>query len=119
MDILSKRSQYHGKGGPVQLTSTVYKNESFNVDFIKAAQTLGYDHQIELNSPPYSNKRIAYLQTTMTNGHRDSTSFAFLESKKQHLRPNLHVLANSVATKVLFDDNKRATGVTFYRNVKS
>jgi choline dehydrogenase len=118
MEILSKRSQYHGRDGPLELTSTLYKNESFNLDFIKAVQTLGYDYQIELNSPPYSNKRIAYLQLTLTNGHRDSTSFAFLESKKQYLRPNLHVLANSVASKVLFDNNKRAIGVRFYRNGK-
>ena len=118
MEILSKRSQYHGRDGPLKLTSTPYKNESFNIDFIKAVQTLGYDYQIELNSPPYSNKRIAYLQNTLTNGHRDSASFAFLESKKQYLRPNLHVLANSVVSKVLFDNNKRAIGMRFYRDGK-
>ncbi|OTF81525.1 hypothetical protein BLA29_004865, partial [Euroglyphus maynei] len=45
---------------------------------------------------------------------RQSISTAFLEPNLKH-RPNLHVLANSFATKILFE-NDRAIGIRFQRD---
>ena len=100
----------------LQLTD---KSEKFSLDWIKVAQSMGYKFDVDLNSPPFHDKKISYVQNTIWNGKRVSTADAFLENGKQYERKNFHILANSLATKIVFDDNKRAIGVRFDRNGKT
>jgi len=125
-EIVSRSRTSHGTAGPMKLSSTQFKDDPIALDMLRAAKSLGFEILPELNSPPYfedremnSSKihgRMAYLQTTSYKGRRCSTSWAYLEENKQHLRPNLHVLANSQVVKILFDENKKATGVEFFKN---
>lgn len=68
----------------------------------------GYD-TVDLNGRTHTGFAIA--QTTSRNGSRLSTARAFLRPARN--RPNLHIMLNSTATRILFDENKRAVGVEF------
>jgi len=70
--------------------------------------TSGYD-TVDLNGRTHTGFAIA--QTTSRNGSRLSTARAFLRPARN--RPNLHIMLNSTATKILFDENDRAVGVEF------
>ncbi|RWS11939.1 GMC oxidoreductase-like protein 1, partial [Dinothrombium tinctorium] len=52
-------------------------------------------------------------QATLRRGARCSTAKAFLQPAKA--RPNLHVIAFSYVTRIIFDDLKRAVAVQFDR----
>lgn len=68
----------------------------------------GYD-TVDLNGRTHTGFTIA--QTTSRNGSRLSTARAFLRPARN--RPNLHIMLNSTATKILFDESNRAIGVEF------
>lgn len=73
----------------------------------------GYD-TVDLNGRAHTGFAIA--QTTSRNGSRLSTSRAFLRPARN--RPNLHIMLNSTATRILFDENNRAVGVEFVHDGK-
>ena len=54
------------------------------------------------------------LQTTTRDGSRCSTAKAFLRPVRK--RPNLHVAMRATVTQIVFDADKRVTGVKFVRN---
>lgn len=61
-----------------------------------------------------SHTGFAIAQTTSRNGSRLSTARAFLRPARN--RHNLHIMLNSTATRIIFDENKRAVGVEFVHN---
>jgi choline dehydrogenase-like flavoprotein len=84
--------------------------------FIAAGKELGFD-QVNYNS--LNQQGFSYVQTMIEDGKRQSTSSAYLDPLMQYgLRKNLHILKNSVVTKLLFDDdNDRVTGLV-YKNLE-
>lgn len=80
------------------------------VSFPEAGKHLGYPN-IDLNGPIQTGFSIP--QGTIRRGARCSTSKAFLQPAKD--RPNLHVVTFAYATKVIFNDHKRAVAVQFDR----
>lgn len=56
------------------------------------------------------------MQRTNRDGRRCSTAKAFLEPAVN--RKNLHILTEAFVTKILFDKNKRATGVVLRKDGK-
>lgn len=75
-----------------------------------AAKYIGYPI-VDVNGPYQSG--FAIPQGTIRNGARCSAAKAFLKPIRN--RHNLHVLTFAFATKILFDNEKRATGVRFDR----
>ncbi|OTF69399.1 hypothetical protein BLA29_013073, partial [Euroglyphus maynei] len=71
---------------------------------------LGYPN-VDINGPTQTGFTIP--QGTIRNGARCSTSKAFLSSVRN--RHNLHVLTFAYATKVIFNEYKRAVAVQFDR----
>lgn len=68
---------------------------------------------IDYNSP--EELGFGYVQTTIRNGHRMSAARAFLNPNKR--RPNLHILPQATATKILIKRQTRtAYGVQYVRN---
>ena len=119
---------HYGQNGPVYLqplrksslkftpTSSDSSADSSSVDkilqtFLLASRQSGY-RIIDLNTGVSNGS--ALLQSTIHQGRRQSMSTAFLEPNLKN-RPNLHVLANSIVTKILFE-NDRAIGVRFQRD---
>lgn len=80
------------------------------VDFPEAGKHLGYPN-VDLNGPIQTGFSIP--QGTIRRGARCSTSKAFLQPAKD--RQNLHVVTFAYATKILFNDHKKAVAVQFDR----
>lgn len=92
---------YHGIGGPLTVTQFPY-HPPLSYAIVQAGAELGYPIR-DLNGKFHTGFMIA--QTTSRNGSRLSTAKAFLRPVKD--RPNLHVLLNTTATKVLIDPKSR------------
>jgi len=101
---------YHGRGGPLTV-STASAPTKITEAFRDSGPYLGY--QIgDFNGPIQST--FAITQRTIRDGERCSLSKAYLEPLIG--RKNLHILANSYVTKILFNSEKKAIGVKFDRN---
>ncbi|XP_047999289.1 glucose dehydrogenase [FAD, quinone]-like [Leguminivora glycinivorella] len=88
--------KYHGTGGYLHVEKTpIHPLESL---ILKAASETGIEVKEDLNTE--NQIGIAKSYTTTKNGIRQSTARAFLNPLKN--RPNLHVVKNALATKVLF-----------------
>ncbi|XP_065201705.1 glucose dehydrogenase [FAD, quinone] isoform X3 [Planococcus citri] len=102
---------FHGVGGPLTVTQFPY-HPPLSHAIVQAGSELGY-RNIDLNGKFHTGFAIA--QTTSRNGSRLSTAKAFLRPAKD--RPNLHILLNTTATKVLIDPKtKSAYGVEMFIN---
>lgn len=74
---------------------------------------LGYDN-LDLNGRNHTGFAIG--QSTSRRGSRYSTARAFLRPARN--RHNLHIMLNSTATRIIFNNNKTAIAVEFYKNGK-
>ncbi|KAK7588146.1 hypothetical protein V9T40_005391 [Parthenolecanium corni] len=102
---------FHGVGGPLTVTRFPY-HPPLSYAIVQAGAELGYPTR-DLNGLQHTGFMIA--QTTSKNGSRLSTAKAFIRPVKD--RPNLHVLLNTTATKVLIDPKtKSAYGVEMNMN---
>jgi choline dehydrogenase len=100
---------YHGVGGPLTVSSPTFP-EKASVAFRDSGPYLNYPIG-DFNGPIQSVS--ALTQRTIRDGDRCSVSKAYLEPNV--LRPNLHIIASACVRKVLFNQQKRATGVEFDR----
>lgn len=99
-------SEYHTTGGLLPVSKFPY-NPPISKAILQGAEELGYKTQ-DLNGANTTGFMIA--QTTSKNGIRYSAARAFLRPASK--RPNLHILLNTTASKVLIDPRtKTATGV--------
>jgi choline dehydrogenase len=98
--------EFHGEDGPL----TVSDMEPLPVcdAFIAAAEQCGYPGNPDFNGA--TQEGFGYYQLTTRNGRRCSASVAYLKPARR--RPNLKVVPNALATRVLFD-GKRAVGVEY------
>nr|XP_026488911.1 glucose dehydrogenase [FAD, quinone]-like [Vanessa tameamea] len=80
--------------------------------FLKAGRILNHP-TVDYNAPEQLG--FGRVQTTTSRGHRYSAAKVFLHRHKN--RPNLHILQNSMATRVLIDPRtKDAYGVEYVRD---
>ncbi|KAG5682269.1 hypothetical protein PVAND_011633 [Polypedilum vanderplanki] len=99
-------SQFHSTGGLLPVSRFPY-NPPISKAILQAGEELGYKTQ-DLNGNNQTGFMIA--QTNNKNGIRYSAARAFLRPASK--RPNLHILVNTTASKVLIDPrSKTATGV--------
>ncbi|XP_044018252.1 glucose dehydrogenase [FAD, quinone]-like [Aphidius gifuensis] len=101
---------YHATGGRLSVTQFPY-HPAVCDSIIEAGKELGYDN-VDLNGRNHTGFAIA--QTTSHNGYRVSTARAFL--RPLHNQKNLHVMLNSTVTKIIFNSEKVAIGVEFFKN---
>jgi choline dehydrogenase len=101
---------YHGVGGPLSVIDNRSKHE-LSQRFVDAAQASGLEGNPDFNAA--SQEGVGIYQVTQRNGMRCSTAVAYLHQAMD--RPNLTVLANAHAMRVLLDGD-RATGVEILRD---
>ncbi|XP_071544927.1 glucose dehydrogenase [FAD, quinone]-like isoform X2 [Panulirus ornatus] len=110
-DYLGQRSgkaeASYGRGGPLGVTPGVAG--PLTRAFLRGGQQLGYPI-IDINN---LRQDIGFSESTFTirDGVRSSTSEAYLG--RAATRSNLHVLHNAFVLQILFNNEKRATGVEF------
>ncbi|KAH9421299.1 hypothetical protein DERP_013748 [Dermatophagoides pteronyssinus] len=100
---------YHGIGGYLTVANPP-DSTPISLAFPEAGKHLGYPN-VDINGPTQTGFTIP--QGTIRNGARCSTSKAFLSSVRD--RQNLHILTFAYATKVIFNEYKRAVAVQFDR----
>lgn len=98
---------WHGSGGLLTVSDQRYKNP-LSERFMEAAAELQLPVNTDFNGA--SQEGMGFYQVTQRDGRRCSTAVAYLNPAKE--RPNLTVISDALAEKVMFD-GKRASGVAF------
>ncbi|XP_050515275.1 glucose dehydrogenase [FAD, quinone] isoform X2 [Diabrotica virgifera virgifera] len=104
-------SDYHGYGGPVTVSNQYYLHDIAKA-VVEGAAEAGFPISKDLNGKDYTG--FANPQSYVKDGSRVSMAKAFLRPQRNN--PNLHVMLNSTATRILFDGNKTAYAVEFVYN---
>ncbi len=97
-------SQNRGSTGPIT-ASMVNATDDLTKGFFAACNQTGFPTNTDFNDGEQTG--VSHLQFSIRNGKRCSTHVGYL--KPALSRPNLHVLTETVAEKVLFD-GRRAIG---------
>lgn len=96
-----------GRGGPIHITR-LDKFDELSEAFLAACKDAGHRQLADYNDGSYEG--AFYLQFQTRKGLRNSSAAGYLRPALK--RPNLTILPNAVATRVL-TDGKRAVGVQF------
>jgi choline dehydrogenase-like flavoprotein len=99
--------ELHGIGGHLKV-SDVCEPHPLCEAFIEAAQKSGFPRNDDFNGA--TQEGAGYFQLTTRNGRRWSTAVGYLKEAKR--RPNLTVVANALAARILFS-GRRAIGVEY------
>ena len=105
-------SEYHGGDGPMSVADS-YAMSPMIETMIEASVAAGIPHNDDFNGAVQDG--VGRFQLTQLNGRRHSTAMAFLHPALG--RPNLTVITDALALKILFDGT-RAVGVQVSRGGK-
>ena len=108
--VVALSPNYHRRGGLLSVSTADV--DPIMRHYMIAANLSGSPPTFTDGRQPFGS---TIMQKTIKNGIRQSSSVAFLESRTQ---PNRHSIGHSMVTTILFDSQKRAIGVQFYRNSK-
>jgi len=100
---------YHATGGPIRVEYT--RRHELADAFVEAAVQAGFPRNDDVNGA--SADGFGYNQVTIRGGRRSGTATEYLRPARR--RPNLTVILNALATRVVFRDG-RAVGVEVRRN---
>ena len=103
----SPDTSYRGQTGEMTITDLEWRDPLCEA-FIKGAESIGIPRNPDYNGA--YQEGTSYVQRTSTGKLRMSAARAFLKPARK--RPNLHVITNAHATKILLD-GKRAIGVAY------
>jgi choline dehydrogenase len=103
-------SEFHGTGGPMNVSDLRYVNELTRA-FLAGAAELGIPANADFNGAAQDGAGL--YQVTQKNGARHSAADAYL--KPALSRPNLALLTGAHATRMLIE-NRRAVGVEYIRD---
>ncbi|WP_296622518.1 GMC family oxidoreductase [Marivirga sp.] len=106
-------NDYHGKGGPLNITNRNYTNHLSDV-FVEAGQELGYAKNEDFNGAEQDG--FGYYQVNHINGERCSAARAYLHPASS--RENLSIEINAEVEKIVLDQ-KVAKGVVYHQNGQS
>lgn len=96
----------HGNNGPLRVSDTRHRHP-LSLAFVKAGQQVGIPYNDDFNGSDQAG--VGFYHTTTFDGRRGSTAATYLAAVKE--RSNLTVRTGCYVNKVLFDANKRATGI--------
>src|SRR5688572_26012167 len=98
---------FHGAGGPLNVMD-LRSPHRFGPVFVEAGKQAGYPENRDFNGR--EQEGVGVYQVTHKNGERFSAAKAYLAPNRQ--RPNLQVITDAHATRVLME-GKRAVGVAY------
>jgi len=100
---------FHGTGGPLNVAD-LRSPSNLNKAFVRAAVNQGVPRIEDCNGAVQFGS--FHYQVTQRNGERCSAAKAYLTPNRS--RPNLSVITDAVAARILFE-GRRACGVAYYR----
>ncbi|WP_374650506.1 GMC family oxidoreductase [Dongia sp.] len=98
----------HGSHGPLHISSIQGRHPIVEA-VIEAAGKCGVPRTQDFNGR--AQEGVGYYQLTTRNGWRQSSAVAYLRPARE--RPNLRIICNAQATRILFE-GRRATGVEIH-----
>ena len=98
---------FHGTGGPLNVAD-LRSPHRFGRVFVEAGKQAGYPENPDFNGA--EQEGVGIYQVTHKNGERYSAAKAYLAPNRH--RPNLQVVTDAHATRVLFE-GRRAVGVAY------
>ncbi len=101
---------FHGAGGPLSVSESRAMSPMIET-MIEATQLAGHEHNPDFNGA--RQEGVGRFQLTQRDGMRCSTAGAFLHPAED--RPNLEVITDAMALRILFEGT-RAVGVEVARN---
>ncbi|MEU2032521.1 GMC family oxidoreductase [Nocardia amamiensis] len=107
------KDAYHGVDGPLTVSNSRSGNALAEA-FVAAAEQAGFTHNDDFNGA--TQLGVGRYQLTQRNGMRCSAAVAYLHPVLD--RPNLTVITDALAHKVVFDGD-RATGVLIGRGAQT
>ena len=99
--------EYHGAGGPLSVSDPAEPHPLCEA-FFDAAEACGYPRNPDINGAQQAG--FGYNQMTQRRGRRCSTAVAYLRPAGK--RPNLSIVTNAHATRILFSD-RGAAGIEY------
>jgi choline dehydrogenase len=100
-------TEFHGSSGPIHISSMRGQTHPICDAFLSACDELGYPRSRDFNGAQVEGSGIYDLNTR--NGERSSSSIACLHPAMK--RRNVRVETEMTVDRVLFNSDKRATGV--------
>src|SRR5690606_37040298 len=97
----------HGQDGPLNVMDLRSPNPH-SAHFVQAGVQAGHAHRRDFNGA--EQEGVGLYQVTHKDGERYSAAKAYLTPALA--RPNLHVITNAQATRIVFE-GRRAVGVEF------
>ncbi|XP_028157764.1 glucose dehydrogenase [FAD, quinone]-like [Ostrinia furnacalis] len=111
-DVEAKNKFYHSVGGPLNVERFSYVDVN-TMMLVQAFKETGLPIT-DLNAEEQIGVDI--IQSTSINGRRHSTNVAYIRPVR-HKRPNLHIVTNAYATRILIDGyTKAAYGVEYVKD---
>lgn len=105
-------TKYHSSNGKMAITPMKDGAHSLCNHYLKGAAELGYKINDDFNGEQFEGAGI--YEINVRKGQRDSSNTAYLKPALK--RANLHILRNTVANQILFDEHKNASAVVIRRN---
>jgi len=99
---------YHSAQGLIGITQMKHDAHPICHNYLQACQELGYPLNDDFNGASFEGAGI--YEANILNGKRASSSYAYLHPALK--RPNLTLERDTLVEKVLFDQRKRAIGVS-------
>ena len=106
-DQMRGADEYHGTGGPLAVSDRTEPHPLCDA-FVAACAEGGLPPNEDFNGA--RQEGAGYYQMTARRGRRCSTAVGYLKPARE--RPNLRVVTESMATKILFE-GRRAVGVAY------
>lgn len=104
----------HGHEGPVQITHGTFAPSINYDDTFAGAEAAGVPHLPEVQDFNSGHGMTSWAKYIGANGKRQDAAHCYIHPlMKSGKYPNLHILANSSVSRVLFD-GVRATGIEYY-----
>ncbi|KAA0185255.1 hypothetical protein HAZT_HAZT002296 [Hyalella azteca] len=118
--LTAENRPYHGTGGPLRVENKRWGSAVMTA-FLAAGLELGHP-TLDINAGSQMGECAVASSfntpdVTVKNGKRHTAADAFLRPNLQ--RPNLRLQSGSHVTKILFDDNLKATGVEYRQDNKT
>ncbi|KAI8931137.1 hypothetical protein NX059_011491 [Plenodomus lindquistii] len=109
--------KHHGQSGPINVSDGGFRAKVSEDDFIRAAGEVGYPEIEDLQNLENNGGFQRWQRYVSPEGKRQDTAHRYLHPKlEDDKHSNLHVLCESKVVRVLFDENKRASGVEYTPN---
>lgn len=107
----------HGRSGPIHVSRGTYNSTRIEDEFIASASKLGWREVPDVQDLKSINAVSRAQRYISPDGKRQDAATCYLHPRLQDGKhPNLHVLVESQILRIIFDENKTATGVEYRPN---